>query len=775
MRVSIHNNEEQVTYTGQSITPNESRRFVTGNGHFVGDIDLPNMLHVAVLRSSHAHAALKAIDTTAARQQPGVAAVVHGRDIDGVLGSIPPPVMGPGRPVDALRIPTHPVLATDRVCYTGQPIAIVAAESLALAQDAAEHIEVSYEMRQPIVNPLDAEAAPVIHPELGSNVALHVRQQGGDLEAAFAQADHVVRQRYDVPRLAPAPLETRGVVADYQPQTDQLTVWNSTQAPHHIRAYLSELLSRPEDAIRVIAPDVGGSFGIKDCMFPEDALIPYLALQLGRPVKWIETRREHLLAYHGRGQWFEIEAAVKRDGSILGIRAEIVADIGAYMLRTTPFPAFNACRRLTGPYHIPAVQIDLRGVLTNKPPAGAYRGTGGPESAFCMERTLDLIAHDLGLDPAEVRQRNFIPQDAFPYRTVTGVAYDPGQYDHTLTRLLECLDYPHWRAEAERRQPHEPRIGVGLATCLKSSGASGDHRHEQARVQIESTGEVVIDTGISPHGQGSETAFAQLAADALGLEPAHIRIRHSDTGLVPFGEGASASRGLIVGGSAVYHALQAARHQLAQVAARELACPVEDIDFQNGSIRNRCQPHTAIPYPSLTAIASQHGPLVFEGHYTLPENPFTFGAHGVVVEVDPETAAVTLLRYVGVHDCGHIINPKLVEGQIHGGIVQGIGQALTEDMVYSPAGQLLNGSLLDYAMPRAAAMPAFTLDTVTTHSPTNPLGAKGIGSVATVPAPAAVANAVLDALSGLGIRHLDMPLTPAKIWRAMCEARGEPV
>ncbi|ETX04999.1 MAG: hypothetical protein ETSY2_25570 [Candidatus Entotheonella gemina] len=733
------------------------------------------MLHVAVLRSPHAHAVLKAIDTTSARNQPSVVAVLHGRDLDGVLGSIPPPVMGPGRPVDALRIPTHPVLATDRVCYTGQPLAIVAAESLALAQDAVEHIEIEYEVRLPVVEPLDAEAAPVIHPELGSNVALHVHEQGGDPEAAFAQADHVIRQRYNVPRLAPAPLETRGVVADYQPQTDQLTVWNSTQAPHRIRVHLSELLNRPEDAIRVIAPDVGGSFGIKDCMFPEDVLIPYLALRLGRPVKWIESRREHLLAYHGRGQEFDIEAAVKRDGSILGIRAEIVADMGAYMLRTTPFPAFNACRRLTGPYHIPAVQIDMRGVLTNKPPTGAYRGTGGPESAFCMERTLDLIARDLGLDPAEVRRRNFIPQDAFPYRTVTGVAYDPGQYDQTLTRMLECLDYPHWRAEAERRQPYEPRIGVGLATCLKSSGASGDHRHEQARVQIESTGEVTIDTGISPHGQGSETAFAQLAADALGIEPAHIRVRHSDTTLVPFGEGTSASRGLIVGGSAVYTALQAARQQLAQIAAHELACPVEDIDFQDANVLNRRQPDATISYTHLTNLAHSRGALVFGGSYTLPENPFTFGAHGVVVEVDPETAAITILRYVGVHDCGHIINPKLVEGQIHGGIVQGIGQALTEDMVYSPEGQLLNGSLLDYAMPRAPAMPAFTLDTVTTQSPTNPLGAKGIGSVATVPAPVAVANAVLDALSGLGIRHLDMPLTPDKIWRALCDARGETV
>ncbi len=498
-----------MVYTGQSITPYESRPFVTGAGRFVSDLTLPNMRHAVVVRSQHARATLNALDVTNAHAQPGEITVLQGRDLIDQLGPIPPPVMGPGRPVDALQIPTHPLLAADQVCYTGQPLAIVVADALRLAQDAAESIEVDYDALSPVVNPLDAvrEDAPVIHPELGTNVAMRVHQQGGDLDAAFARADHVIRQRFDVPRVAPAPLETRGVVADYQPLTDQLTVWNATQAPHRLRMYLAQLLSRPEDTIRVIAPDVGGSFGVKDCLFPEDILIPYLALQHGQPIKWIETRREHLLAYHGRGQWFDIETAVRRDGTILGIRAEIVADLGAYMLRTTPYPAFNACRRLTGPYHIPAVQIDLRGVITNQPPTGAFRGTGGPESAFCMERTMDLIALDIGLDPADVRQRNFIPQDAFPYRTATGVTYDPGQYGQALKRTLELLHDTYWRAEAKRRQPHEPRIGVGLATCLKSSGASGDHRQEHARVQIAPTGDVIIDTGISPHGQGSEIAF----------------------------------------------------------------------------------------------------------------------------------------------------------------------------------------------------------------------------------------------------------------------------
>ena len=755
-----------MTYAGQSIKPFETRRLITGSGNFVGDIDLPGMLHAVVLRSDYAHARLKSIDTSAARAQPGVAAVLTVQDIRGILNAIPPPIMGSGRPYEDLRIPTHPLLATDQVCYVGQSMAVIVAESLALALDAMDHIQVDYEMQPALIDPFDAlrDETPLLHPHLGTNVVLRVRQEGGDLDAAFAQADRVVRQRYEVPRQALVPLETRGVVAQYDAEADQLTVWNSTQAPHRVRRHLAELLGRPSASIRVIAPDVGGSFGIKDCVFPEDVLVSHLALLLKRPVKWIETRREDQLAYHGRGQWFELEAAVRRDGLLLGLRADIVADLGAYMLRTTPYPAFNACRRLTGPYHIPAVQINLRGVVTNKPPIGAYRGTGGPEAAFCMERTLDLIARDLNLDPAEVRQRNFIPQDAFPYRTVTGVAYDPGQYVETLQRALDLADYAGWRAKTKYREPHEPLLGIGIAACLKSSGASGEHREEQARIHIGSAGEVTIDTGISPHGQGSETALAQLAADVLGLDPAYVRVRHSDTDLVPFGEGTSASRGLIVGGSAVYAALQEARHHLSLLAAQQLDCASTDIEFQDGQVFDVHKPGTAITLSSLTADTVAG--LEFQSHYTLPENPFTFGVHVVVVEVHPETGAVVIQRYVGVHDCGRIINPKLVEGQVYGGIAQGIGQALSEDMAYDANGQPLTASLMDYAPLRASAMPELMLQTVSTPSPTNPLGAKGIGSVATVPAPAAVVNAVLDALSRHGVRHLDMPLTPEKIWRA---------
>ena len=768
-------------YVGRSIKRFEDPRLLTGSGAFVDDLTVPDMLHAAVLRSQHAHARLRRVDVAAARALPGVVAVLSGADIAGLLPGIPTRAMVGERAVDTLQTPEYPLLAHDKVCYVGQPIAVVVAADPYVASDAVELLTVDYESCAPVLDPIEAarHGAPVIHQTLGTNVAMRLQQRAGDLEGALAQADHVVRQRYVVQRVVPAPLETRGVLAQYQPQEDLLTVWNATQAPHRLKHFLVHLLQRPEPTVRVVAPDVGGSFGVKDCVFPEDVLIPYLALSLRRPVKWIEARRENMLAYHGRGQSLDIEAAVRHDGVLLGIRVHIVADIGAYFLLTTPSAPFNVCRRITGPYHIPAVSVELVGVLTNKTPTGAYRGTGSPEAAFCIERTMDLIAHDLGLDPAEVRRRNFIPPDAFPYQAATGLTYDSGNYAQGLERVLELLDYPHWRAKASQQRPDEPLIGIGLATFTKSSGAAGDHRLESAQVRITPSGDITVYTGISPHGQGSETTFAQIVADALGVHPAQVVVRHSDTALFPFGEGTSASRGLIVGGSAVYAVVQEARQHLVHLAAELLACRAEAISVQNGLAFNRHQPEEQLTLAQLVAAASRRahdtgeGGLVCSGTYTLPEAPLSFGAHAVVVEVSRETGAVTIVRYVGVHDCGCIINPRLVEGQIAGGIAQGLGQALSEDVVYSPEGQLLTGSLLDYALPKAQEVPRLILETLETPSPTNPLGAKGIGSVSTVPAPAAVANAVLHALAGFGVRHLDTPLTAEKIWRAMQQTRGK--
>ena len=754
-------------YLGRSIKRFEDARLVIGDGVFIDDIKLPDMLHAVVVRSVHAHARIRSINVVDAIELDGVVEVLIGADLAGKLPDLPIRPMG-DRSVDEFNPPEHPVLAQDKVCYVGQPVAVVVAKNPYLARDGAELVTVDYEPLIPVVNPVDAanEDVPVIHPHLGTNVAMRSVQEGGDIEKAFAQAAHIVRQRYEIPRLAPSSMETRGVIGNYDASGDLLTVWDSTQAPNQIKRYLAQMLGRPEESIRVVAPDVGGSFGIKDCMFSEDVLMPFLALRLQKPVKWVEDRQENLITYHGRGMSLDGEVAVDKNGVILGIRASILADIGAYFYFTTPFPLFNAARRITGPYDVPAVKVDLLGVITNKTPVAAYRGTGSPEAAFCIERTLDLIAKDLGLDPAEIRRSNYISKDAFPYKSCTGNMYDSGDYLLALDRALELVEYSAWQEKIKQRRPGDPYLGVGLATFIKSSGAGGEHRVESARVRIDSSGQIDVYTGVSPHGQGTETTFAQIAAETLGVDPSQVRVHHSDTAIYPHGIGTSASRGLIIGGSAVQLALKEAREKLAGFASKFFSCPAADIKFSDGEVFDLHHPDTKIPFEKLAAMESG---LDFEHEYTLPQSPVSFGAHAVVVEVDQDTLALKILRYVGVHDCGQIINPMIVEGQIHGGIAQGIGQALTESIVYSEEGQPLTGSLMDYALPRSTMIPDLTLDTIDTISPTNPLGAKGIGSVSTVPSPAAIANAVMNAISPSGVRHIDAPYTPERLWRAIRE------
>ena len=754
-------------YLGRSIKRFEDARLVIGDGVFIDDIKLPDMLHAVVVRSVHAHARIRSINVVDAIELDGVVEVLTGADLAGKLPDLPIRPMG-DRSVDEFNPPEHPVLAQDKVCYVGQPVAVVVAKNPYLARDGAELVTVDYEPLIPVVNPVDAanEDVPVIHPHLGTNVAMRSVQEGGDIEKAFAQAAHIVRQRYEIPRLAPSSMETRGVIGNYDASGDLLTVWDSTQAPNQIKRYLAQMLGRPEESIRVVAPDVGGSFGIKDCMFSEDVLMPFLALRLQKPVKWVEDRQENLITYHGRGMSLDVEVAVDKKGVILGIRASILADIGAYFYFTTPFPLFNAARRITGPYDVPAVRVDLLGVITNKTPVAAYRGTGSPEAAFCIERTLDLIAKDLGLDPAEIRRSNYISKDAFPYKSCTGNMYDSGDYLLALDRALELVEYSAWQEKIKQRRPGDPYLGVGLATFIKSSGAGGEHRVESARVRIDSSGQIDVYTGVSPHGQGTETTFAQIAAETLGVDPSQVRVHHSDTAIYPHGIGTSASRGLIIGGSAVQLALQEAREKLAGFASKFFSCPAADIKFSDGGIFDLHHPDTKIPFEKLAGMESG---LDFEHEYTLPQSPVSFGAHAVVVEVNHDTLALKILRYVGVHDCGRIINPMIVEGEIHGGIAQGIGQALTESIVYSEEGQPLTGSLMDYALPRSTTIPDLTLDTVDTISPTNPLGSKGIGSVSTVPSPAAIANAVMNAISPSGVRHIDAPYTPERLWRAIRE------
>ena len=764
-----------MTYAGQSIKRFEDPRLLTGQGSYVDDMKLPGLLHAVVLRSIHAHANIRSIDVSAASRIPGVVAIFTAADIQG-LGVELPTRTNTG--ADQFNPARHPVLASDKVCYVGQAVAVVIAENIYFAADAMEQIEVDYEILPALVDPYEAirEGTAAIHPHVDGNVALSTLNAGGDLDAAFAQADHVVRQNYQVQRLAPAPIEPRGLLADYLPTEDLLTVWDSTQHPHEVREHLAELLGRAESSIRVVAPNVGGGFGEKASFFPEEVLIPYLAILLGRSIKWIENRQENMTAFHGRGHSVELEAAVNSDGVILGIKVDIVADLGAYFFSSTPTVPVLTTHRLTGPYRTPAMSVAVKGVVTNKPPTGAYRGAGGPEAAFCMERTIDLIALDLKMDPAEIRRRNFISPDAFPHDTPTGITYDSGDYRAAFDRALEISEYEIWRERSgQQSRDGDSLIGVGIATVVKGSGAKVITLGEHSRVMIDRAGEVTVHTGVSPHGQGTATTFAQMSADMLGVTPADIQVLHSDTDILPKGGGTGASRGLIAGGSSLQVVLEGANEKLTAIAAHLLDCPQDDVVLQDGSAFRKSDPRRSVPFTRLAEAAyteellppGQEVGLDFQGNHTLGKSPYAFGAHVAVVEVSRETGTVKILKYVGVHDAGKIINPMLAEGQVHGAVVQGLGQALLEDMAYDSEGQPLAGSLMDYAMPRADNMPDFTFETMETPSPITGLGVKGIGELPTLAAPPAVVNAVMDALSYTGVRHLDTPLTAEKVWRAI--------
>ena len=772
-----------MSYTGQSVRRFEDARLVSGQGSYVDDIKIPGMLHAAFLRSPHAHARIRSVDAAAALRMPGVEAVLTGDDILGIVPDLPTRSMSGEWEVDEFKAPEHPALAVGKVSYVGQTVAVVVAQDPGQARDALELIQVDYEPLPVVLDPWEAASSDSIpiHDELGTNVALRIHhdRQGEDLDKAFAQADRIVEQRYDVQRLAPVPMETRGLVAHYQPEDDFLTIWASTQGAHRVQRQTSRLLDFPEAKIRVIAPDVGGGFGEKGGVFPEDLAVSYLALKLGKPVKWVADRQENMLGFHGRGHSVNVEAAVQNDGTILGIRLQIVGDGGAYFGNSTPGPPYRASHRIIGPYKTPTARIEVLGVVTNKPPTGAYRGAGGPESAFCMERTVDLMARELGLDPVEVRRKNFISPDDFPYMTPTGLTYDSGDYDTVFDRTLEMADYSGWREKArESKNGNGPLIGVGVATVIKMSGGSGESRNEEAWLKIEPDGRITVLTGISPHGQGSATAFAQVVADQLGVTPADVQVLHGDTAVVPSGGGTGATRATVVGGSALYLVAEEARHKLVSIAAHQLGCAEVDVVLEEGQAFSRHDPGRTVAFRDLAAAAYSEEQLPpgvtagldFSGSFTLGQpyqSPHSFSTHVVAVQVNRENGVVEILSYTAIHDCGRILNPMLVEGQVHGGIAQGIGQALWEGMAYSPDGQPLTASLMDYAMPSAQGLPELNLDTYETPSPMNPLGIKGVGELPTVAAPAAVANAVMDALSGFGVRHIDTPLTPEKVWNVM--------
>ena len=596
-----------MAYTGQSLKRFEDPRLITGQGTYTDDIKLPGMLYASFLRSPHAHARIKSIDTTTARNMPGVVAVLTADDLAGKVPDIPTMTIKEWE-MDFLRGPEVPILARDKVCYVGQAVAVAVAQERYLAKDASELIKVDYETLPVMMDPLEAvkDDSVNVHEEFGTNITMRKfnDRQGSALDDAFAQADRVVRQQYTVQRLAAVPMETRGCVAHYEPQDDFLTIWASTQSAHNYRHEICDLLGRPEDKVCVITPDVGGGFGEKHGAFPEDYAIAYLSLYLGQPVNWIADRQENQLAFHGRGHCVDLEAAVKNDGTILGIRMKNVVDGGGFCGNSTQVPPYTSSHRILGPYKTATARIEVLPAITNKGLTGTYRGAGGPEAAFCMERTMDLVAKELSLDPADVRRKNFIAPDEFPYETPTGIFYDSGEYDKSLDCALELSDYRSWQKKARDSVSTEgPLIGVGLATCVKMGGAAGSFRIEDAWINIDSSGKVTTRTGVSPHGQGSDITFAQIVADKLGRTPYDVEVLHGDTDVVPSGLGTGATRGMVVRGSAMALVAKDAREKLAQIAFHMLKCSAADVSLEDGRAYNRENPGQSVTFAEVASAA----------------------------------------------------------------------------------------------------------------------------------------------------------------------------
>ena len=750
---------------GHPVRRVEDPRFLTGAARYVEDIPAEGALWAAFVRSPFAHARITGLDLGAARAAPGVAGLYAAYDL------------GLPSPSDEDATAARQLLASEVVRYVGEPIAVVLAETRAQALDAAEAVVVEFDPLPAVADPVRAMEpdAPLLFPEHGSNVVLHKFFGPKD---ALSTADVVVRGRFVNQRLAPSPLEPNALLAIPGADGRSLTVYIPSQAPFWAREELAEALGLAEEDIRVIAPDVGGGFGAKAETNPEQRVVAALALRVGRPVRYAETRSENLVAMtHGRAQVQDVEVGATREGLIVGMRVHLVADLGAYALST--FLSRLTRQMAVGVYRIPKVRFETSCVVTNTTPVGAYRGAGRPEAAALIERTVDLVAVELGLDPVEVRKRNLIPADAFPYRTPTGSTYDVGDYGRALDEAIRLAGYDALRSEQAERRTRGDRLqmGIGVSCYVEVTG----WRPEYGSVEVGPDGSVTVLTGTSPHGQGHETAWAQIVAGTLGVALDEVRVVHSDTGVVPRGDGTMGSRSLQIGGSAVKRAGEAVVEKARRLAGHLLEASVDDVvQFEDGRIGIAGAPGTALGWADL-AIAANDGDrmppgmepgLAADTDFKQQGNTFPFGAHVAMVEVDTDTGLVRLIRHVAVDDCGRILNPLLVQGQVHGGLAQGIAQAMFEEVLYDDDGNPLTASLMTYEMPSPADLPSFETAHTETPTPLNPLGAKGIGESATIGSTPAVQNAVVDALSHLGVRHIDLPLTPERVWRAIQEAIG---
>ena len=787
-------------YFGKRQKRTEDPRLIQGLAHYVDDIKLPDTLHAVFLRSIYAHARIKSVDTRAAAKHPGVVAVYTGKDVASKIGPVPCAAALPD-----LKVPDHRALATNKAYFVGHPIAVVVAENRYAARDAVDLIQVDYE-ELPVITDEEkgAQGGPVLHEQFGTNIAYKLTAGEGDIEAALKSADKVIKQRVLNQRLAPIAMEPRGVLARYYPGEQELTLWTSTQIPHLARTQIALMLGIPENKLRLIAPEVGGGFGSKLNVYGEEALLGWIAMQQGRPVKWIETRRENIQAtIHGRGQTGYIEIGYKNDGTVTGLRYNVFADLGAYFQLLTPAIPTLTGLMLSGCYRIPAIQINVTGVFTNKMATDAYRGAGRPEATYVVERALDLVAADLGKDPVEVRRKNMPGPSEFPFKTATGLFYDSGNYEGALNKALEIVDYSKLRDEQSKARKEGRLIGIGVSTyveicALGPSQAMPAGGWESATVRIEPTGKVTILTGASPHGQGQETSFAQIAGDQLGVNINDVTVIHGDTAVVQYGIGTFGSRATAVGGTAVYYAIQKLKDKATKIAAHLLQCDPGSVSFREGKFQPEAGKATAAAAPAGQAPAGatpapqsvtiqdvalaahlarnlppDTEPGLSATYFFEPKNfTFPFGTHIAVVEIDRETGEIHFQRYVAVDDCGKVINPLLVDGQVQGGIVQSIGQALYEEILYDDQGQLVSGTLMDYAVPKAAHIPWLELDRTETPTDVNPMGVKGVGEAGTIGATPAIVAAVVDALAPYGVRHLDMPIKPEAVWKIISRGRA---
>jgi aerobic carbon-monoxide dehydrogenase large subunit len=759
---------------GASVRRREDARLVTGRGRYVADVALPGMLHVAVHRSPHAHARLVKVDAEAARRRPGVVQVLLPADAV-ALGRLPLLV-----PHASLSAPAcAEILPREVVSYAGQPVAVVVAESAAEASDALEALRVEY---QPLPAAATLEDAlrpdgPRVHP--GGNLVARYTQRVGDPASALEGADVVLRQRFHLHRGAGMALETRGLTGRWDADLGQMTVWSTTQAPQILRRLLARYLGVAEHAVRVVTQDIGGGFGPKGIVYPEDILVPFLARMLDRPVTFIETRREHLLAVtQERDQWHDVELGLTRDGAIVALRDAFVHDCGAFVSWGIIVPLITSVS-VPGPYRVPNYEVTLTALYTNRVPVTPVRGAGRPQAVFVMERMLDLAAERLGLDRVAIRARNLIQPDEFPYdvglisRDGGPRRYDSGNYPEGLRRVVEAVGWDGLAAEQQRARAEGRWLGAGLALFVEDTGLGP---YEGVRVRVDPGGQVFVFSGASSQGQSHETTLAQIVADGLAVPLERVTVVAGDTAELPYGVGTFASRVAVLAGTSAARAAAEVRDKALAVAARHLEAAPADLVLENGCVVVRGAPGRQLTLAEVATLASAPRPgyalpagmdpgLEAAAYVPVDQSTYSSGAHAAVVEVDPETGAVRILRYVAVDDCGIVINPMIVEGQVHGGIAHGIGNALLEEVIYDAGGQLTTGTLMEYALPRAGDVPRLEVHHVVTPSPLNPLGVKGAGEGGTLPAPAAIANAIADALGPLGIEVTEMPLTRERLWR----------